>query len=199
MTWLPRRCALVALAVTIERALETQRPANYGPSMKLMRFSSTALAICLAACGSAPRPKPPAPPPARSTAPSAPTKTDFEEIAKKLMARCVSGGWIERWRSEGDVDAAKPKVFLEGFDDQTGQGLDPTYLMSVLEKRMRLSGVYELVPSADGADFVAHGKILRLAERAGAGRISVYTAVLGFKPASGAAAASCEATVQGEL
>ncbi|MBI4819985.1 MAG: hypothetical protein HY791_27165 [Deltaproteobacteria bacterium] len=168
--------------------------------MSTIRAASLGLALLLNACSSStPPPAKPAEP-ARPAAPRGPTKTDFEDIAKKLMARCVSGGWIERWRSEHeDVDVAKPKIYLEGFDDQTGHNLDPTYLMSVLEKRMRLSGVYDLVPDAKAADFVAHGKLLRLAERTGGSRVSVYTAILNLQPASGSAAASCEATVQGEL
>jgi hypothetical protein len=139
--------------------------------------------------------------PVRS-APSGPTRTDFKEIAQKLLARCVAGGWISEWRSrQPDVDVAKPKVHLRDFEDKTGQKLDPTYLNSTLAQRMRLSGVYELVDGDDAADFIGRGQLLRLAERGGSGeRFSVYTAVLNLvDPKTQKTAYSCEATVKGEL
>lgn len=154
-----------------------------------------------AACASKPPPPlppPPAPPP---TAPSGPTRTDFETIAKKLLARCVQGGWINAWRARtGDVDAARPKVMLKTFEDKTDQGLDQTYLHRTLEQRMRLSGVYDMVPDEAQADFVAQGKLLRMAERVGGERISVYTAVLDLVDnETKTVAYTCEATVRGEM
>ena len=164
-----------------------------------------AATLLLASCGSSAKQthtveKAPAPP--RADAPEGPTRTDFQTIAKKLVKRCVAGGWIHRWRSEQpSVDgAAKPKIYLEAFEDRTDKGLDPSYLHSQLESRMRKSGVYEMV-SADGAhDFVGRGRLLRLAERSAGGRVSVYTAVLDLvNPETGKVAYNCEATVEGEL
>ena len=155
------------------------------------------------ACASAPPPPPPArPAPPPPTAPSGPTRTDFKVIAGKLMKRCVAGGWINTWRSQqADIDAARPKIFLAEFEDKTGQGLDSTYLHRTLEQKMRLSGVYEMVPEADGAHFIGKGKLLRMAERGkGGARISVYTAVLDLvDPATSKVAYTCEATVEGEM
>lgn len=166
-----------------------------------MRALAPLFALLLtAACASAPPPPPPppAPPPA---APAGPTRTDFETISKKLLSRCVAGGWINEWRStHADVDVARPKVFLDAFEDRTKQDLDPVYLQRVLAQRMRLSGVYDMVPDAEGADFVGRGKLLRMAERHRGERISVYTAVLDLvDPASGTVAYTCEATVRGEM
>lgn len=162
-------------------------------------------AFALAACGSTPKPTSStdqAPPPARSDAPEGPTRTDFQTIAKKLVQRCVAGGWIHRWRAEQpNVDAAaKPRIYLEGFEDKTDKGLDPSYLHSQLESRMRKSGVYEMVSGGGEHDFIARGRLLRLAERSGRTRVSVYTAVLDLvDPKSGKIAYNCEATVEGEL
>ena len=160
------------------------------------------LGPALGACGSSTPPPPPpvavAPPP---PPPRGPTRTDFKTIAKKLLGRCVTGGWINRWRSTlSDVDTARPKVFLENFDDKTGQDLDPTYLKSVLAQRMRLSGVFDMLDEPDGAHFIADGELLRLAERDGKGRYSVYTAILKMKnPTERSTVHSCEASVQGEM
>lgn len=159
----------------------------------------------LLACSSSTRDVPPveaAPPPARSDAPEGPTRTDFQTIAKKLVQRCVAGGWIHRWRAEQpNVDAAaKPRIYLEGFEDKTDKGLDPSYLHSQLESRMRKSGVYEMVSGDGDHDFIGRGRLLRLAERSGKSRISVYTAVLDLvDPKTGKIAYNCEATVEGEL
>lgn len=163
-----------------------------------------AFAGLLSACASAPPPSVSAdrPPPPRSDAPEGPTRTDFQAIAKKLVQRCVAGGWIHRWRAEQpNVDAAaKPRIYLEGFEDRTDKGLDPSYLHSQLESRMRKSGVYEMVAGDAEHDFIARGRLLRLAERSGRSRISVYTAVLDLvDPKSGKLAYNCEATVEGEL
>jgi hypothetical protein len=163
------------------------------------------LIVLLSACASS-RPEAPAaappPPPSRSDAPEGPTRTDFQTIAKKLVQRCVAGGWIHKWRAEQpNVDAAaKPKIYLEGFEDRTDKGLDPSYLHSQLESRMRKSGVYEMVTGEGEHDFIGRGRLLRLAERSGRTRISVYTAVLDLvDPKSGKVAYNCEATVEGEL
>ncbi len=123
-------------------------------------------------------------------------------MAKTLVKQCVAGGWISRWRSEQpDVDVAKPKIHLAEFEDKTGQDLDSTYLQSVLEKRMRMSGVFDMVPDDQGSDFIGRGRLLRLAERSPRGkRFSVYTVTLELiDPGSDRIAYSCEATVQGEL
>jgi hypothetical protein len=157
------------------------------------------------ACSSStPPPQPAAPVKAapREAAPQGPTRTDFQTIAKKLMQQCIAGGWISRWRSTAkDVDQAKPRIHLRGFEDKTGQGLDPDYLNGELEKRMRTSGVFDMV--ADGAelDFFGQGKLLRMAERTKGGeRISVYTATLEMvDPGTNKTAYSCEATVKGEM
>jgi hypothetical protein len=154
------------------------------------------------ACKSAPPPPPPAPPPPpRPSAPAGPTRTDFATIAKKLVSRCVAGGWINEWRSkQPNIDAAKPKVHLRDFEDQTGQGLDPTYLNTTLEQKMRISGVYEMTADDEGSDFIGKGTLLRMAERAGGDRISVYTATLKLiEPSTNKVVYSCEATVQGEM
>lgn len=99
------------------------------------------------------------------------------------------------------MDVAKPKIHLADFEDRTGQDLDPTYLQSVLEKRMRISGVFDMVPSSEGSDFIGRGRLLRLAERGKGGkRFSVYTVTLDLvSPTDDQVAYSCEATVQGEL
>ncbi len=157
--------------------------------------------VLFAACSSPPPPPPPpavAPPPA---APSGPTRTDFGYIAKKLLQRCVAGGWIDTWRStHEDVDVARPRIRLTGFEDKTGQDLDPSYLQSVLAQRMRLSGVFEMVGPEDEADFDAKGVLHRLAERAGGDRISVYTARLKLVSlANSKTVYGCEATVKGEM
>ncbi|MCB9649554.1 MAG: hypothetical protein H6730_23575 [Deltaproteobacteria bacterium] len=155
-----------------------------------------------AACASTPPPPPPPPAAPPPTAPSGPTRTDFKEIAGKLMKRCVAGGWINTWRSQqANIDAARPKIHLAEFEDKTGQDLDSTYLHRTLEQKMRLSGVYDMQPEAEGADFIGKGKLLRMAERGkGGARFSVYTAVLDLvDPASGKVAYTCEATVEGEM
>ncbi len=153
------------------------------------------------ACKSAPPPPPPEPPPPPPVTPPGPTKTDFETISKKLMARCVSGGWIDEWRSkQPDVTVAKPRVFLAEFEDRTEQGLDQTYLRTTLHKRMKLSGVYEMVAEGEAVDFLAKGKLLKMAEKVGGERISVYTATLSLvDPKTNREAYSCEATVKGEM
>lgn len=168
--------------------------------MKLYRALAPALLIATA-CASSPPPPPPPPPAPPPAAPAGPTRTDFKTIAKKLMARCVAGGWINEWRaSNPDVDAARPKVQLASFEDKTDQELDQTYLHRTLEQRMRLSGVYDMVNEASEADFVARGKLLRMAERMGGERISVYTAVLDLVDTkSSKVAYTCEATVRGEM
>ncbi len=139
-----------------------------------------------------------APPPAP---PRGPTRTDFKTIARKLLARCVSGGWINRWRADHeDVDVARPRVFLDPFVDKTEQDLDPTYLNTVLAQRMRISGVFEVVDEVESADFIGQGELLRLAERDGKGRYSVYTAILKMRdPKDRRTVHSCEASVQGEM
>ena len=111
------------------------------------------------------------------------------------------GGWVERWRSAAeDPDVAKPRVHLEAFEDETGQDLDGDYLHSVLEQRMRLSGVYDVVGQASEADFRARGQIKRLEERVGGRRIPVYVAMLELSEmATGRDAHRCEAAVQGEI
>jgi hypothetical protein len=161
--------------------------------------------LLLSACGSSTKEThtvEKAAPPPRSDAPEGPTRTDFQTIAKKLVQRCVAGGWIHRWRSEQpSVDgAAKPRIYLEGFEDRTDKGLDPSYLLSQLESRMRKSGVYEMVSAEGEHDFIGRGRLLRLAERSGRIRVSVYTAVLDLvNPTTGKIAYNCEATVEGEL
>ncbi|MEL6185721.1 MAG: hypothetical protein AAFU79_13945 [Myxococcota bacterium] len=159
----------------------------------------TALVALMTACGgSTPPPvvQSDLPPP-----PSGPTRTDFKTIARRLVSRCVGGGWIERWRStHEDADVAKPRVFLAAFADETGQDLDSEYLRSTLEQRMRLSGVYDMVARASDADFVARGVLRRLAEREGGERISVYNASVDLEDAeSGRRAHRCESTVRGEM
>jgi len=137
----------------------------------------------------------------RPAPPPGPTRTDFKTIAKKLMKRCVAGGWIERWRASApDVDVAKPRIHLLGFEDKTGQELDQTYLMSVLERRMRMSGVYDLVTAGTDKDFDARGRLLKMSERTKSGKVSVYTAILEIiSPKDGNITYSCEATVRGEM
>lgn len=157
----------------------------------------------MAACGGSAKQAPPPPPPvaAKPAPPSGPTRTDFKTIAKLLMKRCVAGGWINAWRAEQpDIDTPRPKIHVRDFEDKTGQDLDPEYLNSVLEQRMRLSGVYDLVSSDEGADFIGRGVLMRLAERRGGERVSVYTAVLNLVvPGTEDVKYSCEATVQGEM
>ncbi|MEE2904515.1 MAG: hypothetical protein VYC39_19450 [Myxococcota bacterium] len=159
-------------------------------------------AVAIAGCsGKTPAPKPPQKVVKKPAPPPGPTRTDFKTIAKKLMKRCVAGGWIERWRATApDVDVAKPKIILTGFEDKTGQELDPTYLLSVLERRMRMSGVYEMTPKGGARDFDAQGRLLRMSERIAQGKVSVYTAILEIlDPKSGQIAYSCEASVRGEM
>lgn len=164
-----------------------------------MRFAPVLLiASLLAACGGS------TPPPVQSDLPpppTGPTRTDFKTIARRLVSRCVGGGWIERWRSShADADVAKPRVFLAAFADETGQDLDSEYLRSTLEQRMRLSGVYDMVARKGEADFVARGVLRRLAERQGGERISVYNASVDLEDAeSGRRAHRCESTVRGEM
>lgn len=162
-----------------------------------------AVGLTIAACSSSTPPPQPAaesvdpssPPP-----PAGPTRTDVKQIAKELVAKCVAGGWISKWRSTHEnVEVARPKIELVGFEDKTGQSIDTTYMTSELERRMSTSGVFEMVTEAP--DFTAHGKLLRLAERGkGGARISVYTAVLDLHdPNTNKRAYGCEATVEGEL
>ncbi|MFO0723029.1 MAG: hypothetical protein U1E65_04530 [Myxococcota bacterium] len=157
------------------------------------------------ACASAPPPqKAPAERPTSSAPPppAGPTRTDVKQISAELVQRCIAGGWISRWRSTNpDVDAARPKIYLRDFADQTGQNLDPSYLTSELLRRMRTSGVFEMVGEGTDYDFEGRGKLLRLAERGkGGARISVYTAVLELvSPKDSKVAYSCEATVQGDM
>lgn len=160
--------------------------------------------VLLAACGSSARntPAPEAPERRVSDAPAGPTRTDFKTIAQKLVSRCVAGGWIHKWRStHEDPTVARPKIYLRDFQDQTKQELDPTYLHAELERKMRTSGVFEMVSESAEYDFEGRGKLLRMAERTRSGdRISVYTAVLELvDPATNKVAYSCEATVQGEM
>jgi len=169
-----------------------------------MNLRSLALAsILLGACSSTPKgaAAPPAAEPAKvSDAPAGPTRTDVKQIAKELTQKCIAGGWISKWRSTNeDPVAARPKIELQDFEDKTGQNIDTTYMNSELERRMARSNVFEIVK--EGADFVAHGKLLRLAERGkGGARISVYTAVLDlYDPETNKRAYGCEATVEGEL
>jgi hypothetical protein len=161
------------------------------------------LALLLLGCSSTRQASAPrSPPPSRPAPPEGPTRTDFQDIAKKLVKNCVGGGWISKWRStHEDVDALRPKIFLAEFEDKTGQDLDPSYLKSVLEKRMRVSKVFEMVSSADTSDFIGRGRLLRLAERGSSGkRFSVYTVTLDLlNPNTDQIAQTCEATVQGEL
>ena len=98
------------------------------------------------------------------------------------------------------MDVAKPKIHVRDFEDKTGQDLDPSYLNSVLEQKMRLSGVYEMVTSDEEADFVGRGVLMRMAERPGSERISFYTAMLNLvDPNTKKVAYTCEATVRGEM
>lgn len=178
---------------------------------RTLRRLATVLALGAAAgligCGGS---KAAAPPPAapaahatpRAPAPEGPTRTDFRTIAQKLVQECVAGGWIQKWRSTAkDVDVARPRIRLRGFEDKTQQGLDPAYLTSELEKRMRLSGVFDMVGESAETDFIGDGTLLRLAERTQRGdRISVYTATLDLiDPATNQKAYSCEATVRGDM
>ena len=167
------------------------------------RLALPALALVLAACGGSTKAAPPPPPApvARPAPPQGPTRTDFDTIAKRLMKRCVAGGWINEWRSEQpDIDTPRPKIHVRDFEDKTEQDLDPSYLNSVLEKRMRLSGVYDLVSNDEDADFIGRGVLMRLAERRGSERFSVYTAILNLvEPSTGDVKYSCEATVRGEM
>jgi len=170
--------------------------------MKTLCISAAALMAMSVGCSSkTPAPKPAIKKPVRPPPPTGPTRTDFKTIAKKLMQRCVAGGWIEKWRSTApDVDVAKPRIQLVGFEDKTGQDLDPTYLLSVLERRMRMSGVYEMVAAGGERDFDAKGRLLRMSERTRTGKVSVYTASLDIiSPKDGKIAYSCEASVKGEM
>ena len=170
-----------------------------------MALLVAAVTVGAAACGGTTPPPPP--PPTRAALPppppppTGPTRTDFKTIAKKLMSRCVGGGWINRWRADHeDVNVAKPRIFLAEFEDKTGQKLDPTYLGAVLAQRMRISGVFETVDTRDQADFIARGQLLRLAEGTGRTRYSVYTAILKMQnPSDQRTVHTCEATVKGEM
>ena len=167
----------------------------------LRALTVSTLASTVWACGSSTPPPPPpavAPPP---PAPTGPTRTDFRTIARKLIARCVGGGWINKWRADHpDIDVARARVFLEEFTDKTKQDLDPTYLNSVLAQRMRISGTFDVVDDREQADFIGRGELLRLAERDSKGRYSVYTAILKMEnPTTGRTVHSCETSVQGEM
>lgn len=170
-----------------------------------MRYLRILPLLSFAACGgsaaSAPPPAPPPAEPSRPPPPEGPTRTDFKTIAQKLVSRCVAGGWIHKWRSEApDPTVAKPKIYLSDFEDQTKQDLDPQYLTAELERKMRTSGVFEMVSEDAEYDFIGKGKLLRMAERQGGQRVSVYTAVLELiSPATNKVAYSCEATVKGEM
>ncbi|MBK8011156.1 MAG: hypothetical protein IPK13_07375 [Deltaproteobacteria bacterium] len=160
----------------------------------------------LAGCTSGGTPQKPASAPAATHVspppPSGPTRTDFKIISKRLVKRCIAGGWINRWRaSNPDVNAAKPKIFLSPFEDATGLDLDPEYLRSTLEQRMRRTQAFEMVSERSGCDFIGRGKLHRLAERGPKGeRFSVYTATLALlDPNTEKVAYSCEATVRGEM
>lgn len=172
---------------------------------------SLALAgVLLSACASAPKEKAAAAPvekaaPSRAETPPppppGPTRTSFKIIAKKLVKRCITGGWISRWRSEqADVDVARPKVFLEEVDNRTEQDLDPSYLTQVLSDRIRLTRVFELVDDPAEADFIGDPTLRRLAEERRGQRYSVYTATLNLKnPQTKRSVHGCEASVRGEL
>lgn len=151
-------------------------------------------------CGHDPQPRPVAPK-VSTPPPAGPTRTDFRKLAKRLVRRCIGGGWIAEWRSEHeDVDVARPRVRLRAIDDQTGQGLDPSYLGAVLEKRMRRSGVFDVAAAggADPVDFEASVRILRLSEVGKKGRrFAVYSAIMQLSPAAGGRPGySCEASVR---
>lgn len=137
----------------------------------------------------------------RQKPPEGPTRTDWKTIAQKLVQKCIAGGWIAKWRSTNeDIDQAKPRILLQPFEDKTGQNLDPEYLNTELEKRMRTSGVFDIVPDTGDPNFYGRGKLLRLAERSGGERITVYTATLELiDPRTEKIAYSCEATVKGEM
>jgi hypothetical protein len=174
--------------------------------MMLGALAGVLSAAALSACGpKSPPPQaheaPPPPPPNRPPPPSGPTRTDFKTIARTLVQRCVAGGWISRWRSEQpNVDVARPRIYLRDFEDKTEQNLDPSYLHDELEKDMRTSGVFDMAAESGPFDFIGRGRLLRLAERSGSGRVSVYTAVLEMlDPTSQKVAYSCEATVKGEM
>lgn len=170
--------------------------------MGMLKYAlSAGVFIFAVGCGGA-KPPPPVAPPTVSTAPTGPTRTDFNQIAKALVRRCVAGGWINQWRSTNeDVDAARPKIFMKAFENKTGKELDPTYLNAVLEQRMRTSGVFDMVTESGEPDFIGHGKLLRLAERgSGGARFSVYSAILELKdPTTEKMAYSCETSVKGEM
>jgi PBP1b-binding outer membrane lipoprotein LpoB len=137
----------------------------------------------------------------RDTSPKGPTRTDFNTIAQKLVGKCIAGGWIAKWRSTAeDIDQAKPRIYLRPFEDKTNQNLDPLYLNQTLEKRMRTSGVFDMVAEGAETDFYGRGILHLLAERTGGERISVYTATLELiDPKTEKIAYSCEATVKGEM
>ncbi len=176
----------------------------YERAMVRIVFPALALLACAPPSAEAPPPAPaPEARPAEEAndAPAGPTRTSIKAIAKKLAGTCIGGGWIARWRSEGHMQVARPKLWVSGFEDRTGQNIDPTYMTSETESRLRLTGVFELVGESGAPDFVASGKLLRLAEMGKNGaRVSVYTAVLDMAdPASKRTVQSCEATVEGEL
>lgn len=166
----------------------------------------TALLLLAAAAGCSSSTPPPRvvqekPVERRDPPPKGPTRTDFNTIAQKLVGKCVAGGWIAKWRSTAkDIDQAKPRIMLRAFEDRTGQGLDPLYLNQTLEKKMRTSGVFDLVAEGAETDFYGRGILHLLAERSGGERISVYTATLELiDPLTEKIAYSCEATVKGEM
>ncbi len=98
------------------------------------------------------------------------------------------------------MDVARPKIIIRDFEDRTKQDLDQTYLKTTLEQRMRLSGVFDMVPDEGSADFIGRGRLMRLAERTRSGRISVYTVTLDLlNPKTEAVTYSCEASVKGEM
>ena len=133
----PSPSAATPLATLTSPSAARPSPLDTAPSLPALLLSRAV------ACKRTPPPPPrEPPPPARPAPPAGPTRTDFATIAKKLVSRCVAGGWINEWRSkQPDVDVAKPKMHLRDFEDKTGQNLYPTYLNTTSEPKMRLSGV----------------------------------------------------------
>jgi hypothetical protein len=157
------------------------------------------LVVLLVACASSTPPPKAAPveDQTREAPPPGPTRTSVKAIAKKLAGRCIGGGWIARWRSQGHLDVARPKLFIKSFEDRTGQNIDPMYLTNQTEAALRLGGVFELVAESGTPHFEGKGTLLRLNE--GGGRTS-YTATLDMiDAASQKNVQTCEATVEGEM
>lgn len=172
--------------------------------MRVFTVAGLLLLACASACSSEkaePPPKAAEERPSEPPPPPGPTRTSVKEIAKKLAGKCLGGGWIAKWRSEGHMQTARPKLWLSGFEDRTGQNVDPTYMTTETEARLRLGGVFEMVNEQGGPDFIASGKLLRLAEIGKNGaRVSVYTAILELQdPATKKTVQTCEANVEGEI